>query len=71
MEVHKPQVDFDLLVTVGSQDGICKSFEMLLEPGDAVVVEDFIFAGILGVISPYNPEYIKVQADADGMCPVR
>ncbi len=30
-----------------SQDGICKSFEMMIEPGDAIVVEEFIFAGIL------------------------
>jgi kynurenine/2-aminoadipate aminotransferase len=59
------------LVTVGSQDAICKSFETMIEPGDAVVVEEFIFAGILGVINPYKPEYIIVHADSDGMCPVR
>ena len=71
MEVHRPPVDFDLLITVGSQDGICKSFEMMIEEGDAVVVEEFIFPGILGVINPYKPDYIVVKSDSEGMCPIR
>jgi hypothetical protein len=34
--MHKPQVETDLIVTSGSQDGLSKAIEMLMEEGDAV-----------------------------------
>jgi kynurenine/2-aminoadipate aminotransferase len=34
-----PYQDWDLVVTTGSQDGICRAFEMLLTPDDTLVVE--------------------------------
>ena len=34
--MHKPQVETDLVVTSGSQDGLCKAIEMMMEEGDPV-----------------------------------
>jgi DNA-binding transcriptional MocR family regulator len=34
--MHKPQVETELVVTSGSQDGLSKAIEMLMEEGDPV-----------------------------------
>ena len=66
---HSPQSKTDLVVTSGSQDGLCKAIEMLMEPGAPVVVEEFIYAGTLTIMNPYQPEYLIVESDASGMIP--
>ena len=68
--VHKPPYkDTNLLVTTGSQDGLCKSFEMTLEPGDSIALEQFIYPGTLSALHPYSPNYIAVRSDGLGMVP--
>lgn len=66
-EVHRPPLTTDLIVTCGSQDGLCKALEMLLTPGAPVVVEDFIYAGTLAIMEPYKPKYITVEGDHQGI----
>ena len=68
-QIHRPPTQTDLVVTSGSQDGLCKAIEMLMEPGSPVVVEEFIYAGTLTILNPYCPEYLKVTSDSDGMIP--
>lgn len=41
----------DLVVTVGNQDGVSKALEMLLDPGDFVVVEDPCYSDVLCMVS--------------------
>ncbi len=69
--MHNPPKwsDYDLVVTPGSQDGLCKSFEMLLNDGDAVIVEDFVYSGTLAILGPFNPDYLCVYNDGKGMVP--
>jgi DNA-binding transcriptional MocR family regulator len=31
-----------------------------------VVVEEFIYSGTIGILTPYNPEYISIKSDGDG-----
>ena len=40
---------------------------MLLEPGVSVVIEDFVYAGTLAIMDPYEPDYCIVPGDAQGM----
>ena len=68
-QTHGPPCPTDLVVTSGSQDGLCKSIEMLMEPGSPVIVEEFIYAGTLTILNPYCPEYLVVKSDASGMIP--
>lgn len=49
-EVHNPPLETDLVVTCGSQDGLCKAIEMLLEPEGTVVVEDYVYSGTLAIM---------------------
>jgi len=67
--VHQPMSTTELVVTTGSQDGLCKALEMLMEPGEPVVVEDFVYAGTLAIMDPYRPDYKIVPGDSEGMRP--
>ena len=49
--------------------GLCKALEMLMEPGEPVVVEDFVYAGTLAIMDPYKPDYRIVPGDSKGMRP--
>ena len=67
--VHKPPRPVELMVSNGSQDGLCKAFEMVLNEGDPVVLEDFIYPGVLALLNPFDPKYIPVKSDGEGMIP--
>jgi len=41
--------------------------KVLVDPGDAIVVEDPTFLGALASFSPYRPRYITVPLDGQGM----
>jgi len=68
-QIHRPPTQTDLVVTSGSQDGLCKAIEMLMEPGSPVVVEEFIYAGTLTILNPYCPKFLVVKSDSEGMIP--
>ena len=40
-----------------------------MEPGEPVVVEDFVYAGTLAIMDPYQPHYMIVPGDNKGMRP--
>ena len=40
-----------------------------MEPGEPVVVEDFVYAGTLAIMDPYRPDYKVVPGDSKGMRP--
>lgn len=40
---------------------------MILNPGDKVIVEEFTYPGTLGILAPYNPEYVDIKCDDQGM----
>lgn len=59
----------DIYVTSGSQgilDGIGK---ILIDPGDAVAVEAPTYLGALQAFNPYEPSYVRVETDNDGLIP--
>jgi len=72
-EVHTPHQgvwsNTELVVTSGSQDGLCKAFEMIMETGSSVLVEDFVYSGTLSIMNPYRPVYHVIQSDSQGLVP--
>uniref|UniRef100_T1JA88 Kynurenine/alpha-aminoadipate aminotransferase, mitochondrial n=1 Tax=Strigamia maritima TaxID=126957 RepID=T1JA88_STRMM len=60
---------FDVLVTTGGQDGLCKIFEMMLNPGDYVIIQEPAYPGTLGILNPYKPNYLVLEGDANGINP--
>ncbi|MPD04206.1 Kynurenine/alpha-aminoadipate aminotransferase, mitochondrial [Portunus trituberculatus] len=39
----------DLIVTAGSQDGLCKALEMMISPADYIVTQEPCYTGTLSI----------------------
>ncbi|GAB6029768.1 hypothetical protein CHUAL_005481 [Chamberlinius hualienensis] len=61
--------DWSLAMTSGSQDAMCKAFEMMLNIGDYVIAEEYIYSGTLAILKPYHVNHLKVKGDGDGLIP--
>jgi 2-aminoadipate transaminase len=59
----------DILITNGSQHGLDLIAKALVEPGDAVLVENPTYLGALQAFRPYRPDLIAVPSDEEGMLP--
>jgi 2-aminoadipate transaminase len=55
------------LVTTGSQQALDLVGKVLLDPGDAVVVECPTYVGALRALAPYEPTFVSIPVDADGL----
>ncbi|XP_036022715.1 kynurenine/alpha-aminoadipate aminotransferase, mitochondrial isoform X2 [Onychomys torridus] len=69
--VHYPpdQGQMDLCITSGCQDGLCKVFEMLINPGDTILVNEPLFTGTLYAMKPLGGNIINVPSDEHGIIP--
>jgi len=71
--VHEPNSETwsntDMVITTGSQDGLCKALEMLVDMGSSVLVEEYVYSGTLSILNPYKPKYFVIQSDHLGMIP--
>ncbi|XP_014446852.1 kynurenine/alpha-aminoadipate aminotransferase, mitochondrial isoform X2 [Tupaia chinensis] len=69
--IHSPSSEgqMDLCVTSGSQEGLCKVFEMIINPGDNVLVNEPIYSGTLQVFRALGCNMINVASDENGMIP--
>ena len=52
--VHNPPAKFDICLGGGSQDVLSKAFDMLVNEGDAILIECPAYVGILAHLRPYN-----------------
>jgi len=57
----------NVLITSGSQQGLDLIGKVLVDPGDRVIVEAPTYLGALQAWRPYEPEFISVPIDDDGM----
>lgn len=62
---------YDVTVTSGSQDGLTKAFEMLLDPtsDDELFVECPTYSGALAFLRPFGVEMTPVDSDGSGLVP--
>uniref|UniRef100_H0UXR3 Kynurenine/alpha-aminoadipate aminotransferase, mitochondrial n=1 Tax=Cavia porcellus TaxID=10141 RepID=H0UXR3_CAVPO len=63
------QGQMDLCVTSGTQDGLCKAFEMIINPGDTVLLNEPVYPGTLQALLPLGCNIINVPSDEFGMIP--
>ncbi|GAB1293177.1 Kynurenine/alpha-aminoadipate aminotransferase, mitochondrial [Apodemus speciosus] len=63
------QGQMDLCITSGCQDGLCKAFEMLINPGDTILVNEPLFPGTLYAMKPLGANFINVPSDEHGIIP--
>lgn len=67
-QVYGMQVNADqIMITSGSQQGIYLADALLLDAGDAIVVEAPTFVGAFGGMQTFEADIIEVSMDADGL----
>ena len=66
---HGPKQPFELMVTAGSQEGLTRAFEMLLSPGDTLLVEEPTYSGALAFLQPFGVNLVGVATDGQGLRP--
>ena len=59
----------DIILADGSSQPIHMFLEVLIDPGDVALTEDFVYAGTLGQFRRFGAEVRGVETDQDGMLP--
>lgn len=57
----------DILVTSGSQQGLDFASKIFINPGDIIVCESPTYLGAINAFKAYEPKFIEVSTDKDGM----
>ncbi|OCF35477.1 aromatic amino acid aminotransferase I [Kwoniella heveanensis CBS 569] len=69
-KVYRPAyADWDVLVNVGATDGWSKIVNMLVELGDAILVEEWTYPSAENTFLAYECERVPVKMDAEGILP--
>jgi 2-aminoadipate transaminase len=66
-EEDTPADPEDLVVTTGAQQALDLVGKVLLDPGDVVAVEAPAYVGALSAFGVYEPRFLQVDLDDDGM----
>ena len=66
---HTPPNPFSLVVVPGSQDGLAKIFDMLIEEGDSMLVEAPTYSGSLAYLEAKGCNLVGVSTDGTGLNP--
>lgn len=57
----------DMVITTGAQQALDLVAKIFIDPGDEIVVEAPAYVGALSAFSVYQPRYLQVDLDRDGM----
>lgn len=57
----------DILITSGSQQGLDFSGKTFIDRGDVILCESPSYMGALNAMKAYEPEFIEIDTDNDGM----
>ena len=57
----------DILMTSGSQQGLDFSGKVFIDKGDVILCESPSYMGALNAMKAYEPEFIEIDTDNDGM----
>jgi len=59
----------DVIITTGSQQTLDALGKVLISPGEKIAVESPTYLGAIGAFNPYEPHYIAIKSDDDGIVP--
>jgi DNA-binding transcriptional MocR family regulator len=57
----------DMVITTGAQQALDLVAKILVDPGDEIAVEAPAYVGALSAFNAYEPRYVQVDLDDDGM----
>ncbi|XP_061331052.1 kynurenine/alpha-aminoadipate aminotransferase, mitochondrial isoform X2 [Pezoporus flaviventris] len=63
------QGQMEVCITTGSQEGLGKVFEMLINPGDNILLDAPTYSGTLAALRPLGCNIINVPSDQHGIIP--
>lgn len=66
-KVHVNITPDDILVTSGSQQGLDFAAKIFINPGDIIICESPTYLGAINAFKAYEPEFIEVETDDEGM----
>ena len=66
-EERTPVDPEDLVVTTGAQQALDLVGKVLIDPGDQIAVEAPAYVGALSAFSAYEPSYLQIDLDDEGM----
>jgi len=59
----------NVLITSGSQQGLDLCAKILIDPGDVILCESPTYLGAIGAFKAYEPRFVEVETDDEGMVP--
>ncbi|XP_015429217.1 PREDICTED: kynurenine/alpha-aminoadipate aminotransferase, mitochondrial-like [Dufourea novaeangliae] len=59
----------DIVIVSGAQDGLSKTLEAIIGPGDPLLVHDPFYPGVEVVVAPHQAELIAIPQDEQGVVP--
>mmetsp|Transcript_25787 Transcript_25787/g.72225 ORF Transcript_25787/g.72225 Transcript_25787/m.72225 type:complete len:422 (+) Transcript_25787:59-1324(+) len=71
-DLHSPprsHGDWNICVTSGSQDGLYKAMDMLVDENDHILVEEPAYSGIVAALRPLHCNVVTVETDRHGIIP--
>ncbi|OAD52887.1 Kynurenine/alpha-aminoadipate aminotransferase, mitochondrial [Eufriesea mexicana] len=70
-KLHAPPLwdSRDIVIVSGAQDGLSKTLEAIIGPGDPLLVHDPFYPGVEVVVSPHKAELIPIPQDEHGVDP--
>lgn len=57
----------NIMITSGSQEGIDLCGRMFIDAGSTIICENPTYTGALGSLRPYNPKFVGVEMDENGI----
>ncbi len=58
-----------IAITTGSQQALAVLAQILVSPGDVIAVEAPTYLGALSAFNPYEPRYVRISTDDEGVIP--
>lgn len=70
-KIHNPPGwdKYEMIITNGSQDGMSRTLEMILEENDSMLVQNPYYAGTEAIVKPLNVNVIGIDQDQFGIIP--
>jgi 2-aminoadipate transaminase len=66
-EEDTPADPEDMVVTAGAQQGLDLIARVLIDPGDEIAIEAPAYVGALSAFGAYEPRYLQIDLDEQGM----
>lgn len=66
-KVHVNISPNDILITSGSQQGLDFAAKIFINPGDKIVLEKPSYLGAINAFKAYEPEFVEIEMDDQGM----